>query len=140
MNVERARLAVIDELTGQVDAGAGDFGCIASAIKAQETGERQHSRQRWILAAVSNERDAVDRHRAGAPEIIGMGIVMGRADTRGGVGDTYGRNDASRNGIRISYAYTADGSGTLVLHDGVRLRVARGRWDALQGALEMEEL
>jgi two-component system LytT family response regulator len=33
----------------------------------------------------------------------------------------------------------ADGSGTIVLHDGVRLRVARGRWEALQQALEMEE-
>jgi len=34
----------------------------------------------------------------------------------------------------------ADGGGTVVLHDGVRLRVARGRWDALQAALRMEEL
>lgn len=34
----------------------------------------------------------------------------------------------------------ADGSGTAVLHDGVRLRVARGRWEALARALEMEEL
>ncbi|MGH7720155.1 MAG: LytR/AlgR family response regulator transcription factor [Gemmatimonadaceae bacterium] len=34
----------------------------------------------------------------------------------------------------------SDGSGTIVLHDGVRLRVARGRWDSLQSALEMEEL
>jgi len=34
----------------------------------------------------------------------------------------------------------SDGSGTIVLHDGVRLRVARGRWDALRRALEMEEL
>ncbi|HSA57230.1 MAG TPA: LytTR family DNA-binding domain-containing protein [Gemmatimonadaceae bacterium] len=34
----------------------------------------------------------------------------------------------------------ADGSGTAVLQDGVRLRVARGRWEALQRALEMEEL
>src|SRR4051812_25854329 len=33
----------------------------------------------------------------------------------------------------------ADGSGSIVLHDGVRLRVARGRWEALQLALEMEE-
>jgi len=33
----------------------------------------------------------------------------------------------------------ADGSGFIVLHDGVRLRVARGRWELLQGALEMEE-
>jgi two-component system LytT family response regulator len=32
-----------------------------------------------------------------------------------------------------------DGSGTLTLQDGVRLRVARGRWDALARALEMEE-
>ena len=29
--------------------------------------------------------------------------------------DTYGRNDASRNGIRIRYAYTADAGGTLVV-------------------------
>ena len=34
----------------------------------------------------------------------------------------------------------ADGSGTAVLHDGVRLRVARGRWEALAQALQMEEL
>lgn len=34
----------------------------------------------------------------------------------------------------------ADGSGSLVLDDGVRLRVARGRWEALQRALEMEEV
>ena len=33
----------------------------------------------------------------------------------------------------------ADGGGTIILADGVRLRVARGRWDALQDALEMEE-
>jgi two-component system LytT family response regulator len=33
----------------------------------------------------------------------------------------------------------ADGSGFIVLHDGVRLRVARGRWELLQQALEMEE-
>lgn len=33
----------------------------------------------------------------------------------------------------------SDGSGTIVLHDGIRLRVARGRWEALQQALEMEE-
>jgi two-component system, LytTR family, response regulator len=32
-----------------------------------------------------------------------------------------------------------DGSGALVLHDGVRLRVARGRWEALERALDMEE-
>ncbi len=32
-----------------------------------------------------------------------------------------------------------DGGGTVVLGTGVRLRVARGRWDALQQALEMEE-
>jgi two-component system, LytTR family, response regulator len=32
-----------------------------------------------------------------------------------------------------------DGSGTIVLHDGIRLRVARGRWEALQQALDMEE-
>lgn len=29
----------------------------------------------------------------------------------------------------------ADGSGSIVLQDGVRLRVARGRWEELQGAL-----
>jgi two-component system, LytTR family, response regulator len=33
----------------------------------------------------------------------------------------------------------SDGSGALVLNDGVRLRVARGRWEALERALEMEE-
>jgi two-component system LytT family response regulator len=33
----------------------------------------------------------------------------------------------------------SDGSGALVLHDGVRLRVARGRWEALERALDMEE-
>ena len=33
----------------------------------------------------------------------------------------------------------SDGSGTIVLDSGVRLRVARGRWDALQSALRMEE-
>jgi two-component system LytT family response regulator len=33
----------------------------------------------------------------------------------------------------------ADGSGTIVLANGVRLRVARGRWEVLQAALEMEE-
>ena len=33
----------------------------------------------------------------------------------------------------------ADGGGTLVLSDGVRLRVARGRWEAMERALEMEE-
>lgn len=33
----------------------------------------------------------------------------------------------------------ADGSGTIVLASGVRLRVARGRWEALQSALAMEE-
>jgi two-component system LytT family response regulator len=32
----------------------------------------------------------------------------------------------------------ADGGGTIVLLDGVRLRVARGRWEALQVALEIE--
>jgi two-component system LytT family response regulator len=31
-----------------------------------------------------------------------------------------------------------DGAGSIVLTDGVRLRVARGRWEALQAALEME--
>jgi two-component system LytT family response regulator len=34
----------------------------------------------------------------------------------------------------------SDGGGTLVLETGVRLRVARGRWEALQGALGVEEL
>jgi two-component system, LytTR family, response regulator len=33
----------------------------------------------------------------------------------------------------------ADGSGTVVLTNGIRLRVARGRWEVLQLALEMEE-
>ena len=33
-----------------------------------------------------------------------------------------------------------DGGGMIVLADGVRLRVARGRWDALRDALEMQEL
>ena len=33
----------------------------------------------------------------------------------------------------------SDGGGTLVLQDGVRLRIARGRWDALRGALAMQE-
>ena len=33
----------------------------------------------------------------------------------------------------------ADGGGTVILTDGVRLRVARGRWEALQEALRMEE-
>ena len=32
-----------------------------------------------------------------------------------------------------------DGGGTLVLTDGVRLRVARGRWESMARALEMEE-
>ena len=33
----------------------------------------------------------------------------------------------------------SDGGGTLVLTDGVRLRVARGRWESMERALEMEE-
>jgi two-component system LytT family response regulator len=33
----------------------------------------------------------------------------------------------------------ADGGGTIILADGVRLRVARGRWESLQAALRMEE-
>jgi two-component system LytT family response regulator len=33
----------------------------------------------------------------------------------------------------------SDGGGTLVLQDGVRLRIARGRWDALRSALAMQE-
>jgi two-component system LytT family response regulator len=33
----------------------------------------------------------------------------------------------------------ADGGGTIILVDGVRLRVARGRWEALQEALGIEE-
>jgi two-component system LytT family response regulator len=33
----------------------------------------------------------------------------------------------------------ADGSGTVVLAGGVRLRVSRGRWEALHAALAMEE-
>ncbi|HUF28768.1 MAG TPA: LytTR family DNA-binding domain-containing protein [Gemmatimonadaceae bacterium] len=34
----------------------------------------------------------------------------------------------------------ADGGGMLVLESGVRLRVARGRWDALRSALAMDEV
>ena len=34
----------------------------------------------------------------------------------------------------------ADGGGTIVLANGVRLRVARGRWEPLQAALRMEEM
>jgi DNA-binding LytR/AlgR family response regulator len=33
----------------------------------------------------------------------------------------------------------ADGGGFIVLHEGVRLRVARGRWEALAQALGVEE-
>jgi two-component system LytT family response regulator len=33
----------------------------------------------------------------------------------------------------------SDGGGTIVLSTGVRLRVARGRWESLQSALRMEE-
>jgi two-component system LytT family response regulator len=33
----------------------------------------------------------------------------------------------------------ADGSGAIVLHDGVRLRVARGRWESLERVLGLEE-
>jgi two-component system LytT family response regulator len=33
-----------------------------------------------------------------------------------------------------------DGGGSIVLHDGVRLRVARGRWDALERALDIAKL
>jgi two-component system LytT family response regulator len=33
----------------------------------------------------------------------------------------------------------SDGGGTIVLQDGVRLRVARGRWEALQAALQIED-
>jgi two-component system LytT family response regulator len=33
-----------------------------------------------------------------------------------------------------------DGGGTIVLRDGVRLRVARGRWDALGAALDLTRL
>jgi two-component system LytT family response regulator len=33
----------------------------------------------------------------------------------------------------------ADGSGAIVLQDGVRLRVARGRWEALERVLGLEE-
>jgi len=32
----------------------------------------------------------------------------------------------------------SDGGGAVILHDGVRLRVARGRWEAVQGALRVE--
>ncbi len=34
----------------------------------------------------------------------------------------------------------ADGSGSIVLQDGVRLRVSRGRWDGLERALQIQEL
>ena len=34
----------------------------------------------------------------------------------------------------------SDGGGTIILSNGVRLRVARGRWEALQDALQMHEL
>jgi two-component system LytT family response regulator len=33
----------------------------------------------------------------------------------------------------------SDGGGAIVLENGVRLRVARGRWEALQTALNVEE-
>jgi two-component system, LytTR family, response regulator len=33
----------------------------------------------------------------------------------------------------------SDGGGAIVLHNGVRLRVARGRWEVLQAALNLEE-
>ena len=43
------------------------------------------------------------------------------------------------NGSRVhELQREADGSGTLVLRDGVRLRVARDRWDALCRALRLE--
>ncbi|HEX6179186.1 MAG TPA: LytTR family DNA-binding domain-containing protein, partial [Thermoanaerobaculia bacterium] len=32
-----------------------------------------------------------------------------------------------------------DGGGSIVLADGVRLRVARGRWESMERALAMEE-
>lgn len=43
------------------------------------------------------------------------------------------------DGIRELYR-EPDGSGAIVLHDGVRLRVARGRWDALERALDIAKL
>jgi hypothetical protein len=33
-----------------------------------------------------------------------------------------------------------DGAGFITLKDGVRLRVARGRWDALERSLQLKEL
>jgi two-component system LytT family response regulator len=42
----------------------------------------------------------------------------------------------NRRRIRELYR-EGDGAGTVVLLDGVRLRVARGRWEALQAALRM---
>jgi two-component system LytT family response regulator len=33
----------------------------------------------------------------------------------------------------------SDGGGAIVLEDGVRLRVARGRWETLRVALAMEQ-
>jgi two-component system LytT family response regulator len=43
------------------------------------------------------------------------------------------------DGIR-ELAREPDGSGAIVLQDGVRLRVARGRWDALEQALDIAKL
>ena len=44
------------------------------------------------------------------------------------------------NGSRVRELHRdADGSGTIVLGDGVRLRVARDRWDELCAALKLEE-
>jgi two-component system LytT family response regulator len=42
------------------------------------------------------------------------------------------------NRVRELYR-DSDGGGAIVLRNGVRLRVARGRWDVLQGALNIEE-
>jgi two-component system, LytTR family, response regulator len=45
------------------------------------------------------------------------------------------------NGSRIHELHRdGDGSGTIVLHEGVRLRVARDRWEALRKALRLQEL
>lgn len=44
------------------------------------------------------------------------------------------------NGARVHELHRdADGSGTIVLRDGVRLRVARDRWETLYSALRLEE-
>ncbi len=45
------------------------------------------------------------------------------------------------NGTRVTEMHReSDGSGAIVLSSGVRLRVARGRWDALEQWLRLEKL